>query len=368
MQLNRLTLQGFRNYKEGSFSFDPRCNVIYGENAQGKTNLLDAIVFLSTGRGVHERSGRELIRFDMTSASLQAEISSRNRDFHVDVILTAGRQKKVTINGVDSRKNSTAEGFFHTVYFCPEDLQLIREGGAMRRRFLDQSLCQLRPRYMQALRRYQKLLENKNYILRHREERPDLLDTLPEFNRQLIQYGAVLIHYRARFIARLAQYASDNHCRCSGGKETLSFSYKTVKTVTDPFAAQENLIAELSEHQRSHERAEFSSGFCLSGPHKDDIEITINGINARTYASQGQARTAALAIKLAQHEIFHEITGEYPLLLLDDILSELDAARQEFVLNHIGGGQLFITCCEDDRLKNLLGGKIYHIADGRVIE
>lgn len=364
MLIRDLFLENFRNYSIQSLSFDPLCNVIYGENAQGKTNLLEAVVCLSTGKSHRTRSDRELIRFQQNSFKIEGHIFTRNRDFSNSIKVASGKKKQITINKVPVKNYSELSRTLNTVFFCPEDLQLIREGAAARRRFMDVSLCQLRPNYAIALTEYSKLHEHKTRILRDRDERPDLLETLPEFNLRMAEAGAVLIHYRARFAKLLSEYAASTHQECSGGRETLEISYSTVKTVEDPFADRKTLLSQLLEHQETHRQAELSSRQCLSGPHKDDLEVTLNGLPARSYASQGQTRTAALALKLAAREIHRDIIGEYPVLLLDDVLSELDPRRQEFVLNRINGGQVFITCCEDDRLSRLLNGKIFHIQNG----
>ncbi len=174
-------------------------------------------------------------------------------------------------------------------------------------------------------------------------------------------FGAVLIHYRAQLCRRLGEYAAASHRECSGGREELGLDYRTVSTVTDPLASEGEIAQQLRLHQKSHGQAELASRLCLSGPHKDDLEVTINGRSARQFASQGQTRTAALSLKLAEREIFRNVTGAYPVLLLDDVLSELDPRRQEYVLNRIAGGQVFITCCEEDRLEELLGGKVFHV-------
>ena len=367
MRVHTLSLQQFRNYPAQDFSFNGRCNVIYGENAQGKTNLLEAIACLSTGRSPRARSDREMIRFEADSALLRASVSARERNFVLETRLQRGRPKKMTVNGISVRRGAQSSGVLFTVYFCPEDLFLIRDGAAARRKLMDTALCQLRPKYAQALMRYNKAYESKTRILRDSEERPDLLAALPEFNHQMALAGATVIHYRAQFAARLAEYAEAGHRECSGGRETLTLRYETVKTVTDPFADLSTLFMQLSEHQREHKCAERAARLCLSGPHKDDLAVLIGGVSAKSYSSQGQTRTAALSIKLAEREIYKNTVGEYPVLLLDDVLSELDARRQEFVLNRIQGGQVFITCCEDDRLGALLKGKVFHIADGQVV-
>ena len=367
MNVLSLQLEQFRNYAQQSFSFDPACNVIYGENAQGKTNLLEAIAYLSAGKSPRARSDREMIRFGESAMRLRAEVFARERDFVLETAVRAGRAKKATVNGVAVRRGAQSSGVLYTVYFCPEDLFLIRAGAAERRRFMDTALCQLRPRYAEALSRYNKAYESKTRILRDSEERPDLLLALPEFNEQMAICGAAVIHYRAQFAARLAEYAAEQHRRCSGEREELSLRYVTVKTVEDPAAPRQVLYEQLRRHQAEHEMAERASRLCLSGPHKDDLEVTINGNAARSYCSQGQTRTAALALKLAEREIYKNVIGEYPVLLLDDVLSELDRRRQEFVLNRIAGGQVFITCCEDDRLSVLLSGKVFHIKDGEQV-
>lgn len=366
MRVDRLTLENFRNYCACTVDFDPRCNVIYGENAQGKTNLLEAIVFLSRGTSPRARADREMIAFEAPGANLEALAFARDREFRIEIQLNRGRRRKMKVNQAPAKNNAELSRVYQTVFFCPEDLDLIRAGAAARRRFMDVALCQLRPRYAAALAEYHRCHEHKTRILRDSEQRPDLLRALPEFNAQLVRFGAVLIHYRSQFARRLNEYAAANHGECSGGREQLEVRYSTVSSVTDPDAPLDVLTAQLQEHMDRHCAAEAASRLCLSGPHKDDLLVDINGREAKQYASQGQTRTAALSLKLAEREIYRNVTGEYPVLLLDDVLSELDPRRQEFVLNRIAGGQVFITCCEDDRLAQMLGGKVIHIAGGEV--
>ena len=367
MRINRLELDSFRNYGCQAVDFDPRCNVIFGENAQGKTNLLEALVYLSCGKSPRARTDREMIRFDAAAARMMARVSARDREFRVQVDLFRDRRRKMSVNQVPARNSAALSEVYNTVFFCPEDLFLIREGAVARRRFMDTALCQLRPRYAEALAEYSRTYDHKTRILRDSEERPDLLVTLPDFNERMVRFGAVLIHYRQQFAARLNEYAAVHHRECSGGKEKLEIQYQTVSSVTDPAADISVLTEQLRDHMERHQAAERASRLCLSGPHKDDLLVTIDGREAKQYASQGQTRTAALALKLAEREIYKNATGEYPVLLLDDVLSELDPKRQEFVLNRINGGQVFITCCEDDRLPQLLGGKVLHVHGGELI-
>ena len=367
MRIDRLELENFRNYGCQAVDFDARCNVIFGENAQGKTNLLEALVYLSCGKSPRARTDREMIRFDAFAARLCATVMARDRDFRVQVDLFRDRRRKMSVNQVPAKNSAALSQVYNTVFFCPEDLFLIREGAAARRRFIDTALCQLRPRYAAALAEYNRAYDHKTRILRDAEERPDLLAALPEFNEQLVRFGAVLIHYRQQFAVRLREYAAANHLECSGGREQLDIQYQTVSFVTDPAADIATLTEQLRDHMESHQIAERSCRLCLSGPHQDDLLVTIDGRDAKQYASQGQTRTAALALKLAEREIYKNVTGEYPVLLLDDVLSELDPRRQEFVLNRIAGGQVFITCCEDDRLPQLLGGKVLHVHGGELV-
>lgn len=367
MRLDAITLEHFRNYAHQSVTFDSSVNVIVGENAQGKTNLLEAAVYLSCAKSPRARTEKEMISFEADAARLTGSVFSRGRDFTVEIELSRGKRRKMSVNQVPCKRAGDLSGVLNTVYFCPDDLLLIRDGAAARRRFMDLSLSQLRPRYDAALSEYNRLYDHKTRILRDAEEHPSLLDALPDFNLRMAQCGAVLIYYRARFCKLLADYAASAHRECSGGREELTLAYRTVGTVVDPMAPQETVFEQLMAHQRDHYHAELASRLCLSGPHKDDVEVSIGGAAARAFSSQGQTRTAALSLKLAERDIFRELTGFSPVLLLDDVLSELDPRRQEFVLNRISGGQVFITCCEEDRLETLLGGKVLHVENGRVV-
>ena len=367
MRIDALELHSFRNYSELNVAFAPDCNVIVGENAQGKTNLLEAIVYLCSARSPRARSDRELIAFGQNECALRGEAFARGREFLLEIALGAGKRRKISINKVPAKRAAELSDVLGAVYFCPEDLLLIRDGAAARRKFMDDALCQLRARYAQALSDYHRAYEHKTRILRDSEEYPSLLDTLPEFDLRMASSGAIIIYYRARFCERLREYAAAAHRECSGGREALDVRYQTVSTVTDPLASAETIYEQLRAHQAAHAAAERAARVCLSGPHKDDIAVTIGGVNARQFSSQGQTRTAALAFKLAEREIYREITSRTPLLLLDDVLSELDPKRQEYVLNRISGGQVFITCCEEDRLGTLLSGKVFRVAGGAVV-
>lgn len=346
MRVNAITLSGFRNYEDFSAQFSPEMNIICGENAQGKTNLIESIAFLSGAKSHRTRSDKELVRFGQDTGAIHADILSRGREFHMDIALSKRGRRSLLVNDVKIRRAGELSSFLRTVLFCPEDLSLVRSGAQERRRFLDASISQLRPKYAEALQQYNRLLEHKTRILRDWPDNPALLDVLEEFNDGMARTGALVLHYRAHFLRRLSKSAAEIQTDFSGGREHLEIRYETVKTVTDPYVAPAKLYPQLLEHQQSHRQAELSSRLCLSGPHKDDFLCSINGKSARQFASQGQTRTLALALKLAERTLHQEDTGQWPVLLLDDVLSELDAKRQDFVLERIAGGQVFLTGCD----------------------
>ena len=363
--IRRIALNGWRNYDFETAEFDAGTNVICGANAQGKTNLLEAVYLLSTGRSFRSRFDRELIGFDCGGCEVLADVRSHDREQTVQLRLVNGRPKRITVNGVKKTAGELSE-VVNTVLFCPDDLNLIKEGAAVRRRMMDNAISQIRPRYAQLLADFNRLYENKTRILKDWREKPSLLDTLDDFSDGMARVSAQMIRYRAAYARRLGEAAAPVHRDFSDGGEELSVSYRTVSTVTDPFASAKEIYYQISEHQEKHRQAELDSAQCLTGAHKDDLEIAVNGRSARAFASQGQTRTAALSLKLAEREILLAETGEYPVLLLDDVLSELDARRQEFVLNRIGGGQTLITCCEDEGISQKTGGRVLFVEGGRI--
>ncbi|MCQ2557983.1 MAG: DNA replication/repair protein RecF [Oscillospiraceae bacterium] len=365
MKIDRIVLNGFRNYEWESAQFDPGINVITGQNAQGKTNLLEAVYMLSGGKSFRTRYDKEIIGFGYSGAEILADVTSRNRNHTVKMNLIQGQTKKILVNGVKTKASELGE-LVNTVLFCPDDLNIIRDGAAVRRKLLDNAISQIRPQYAEYLADYNRLYEHKTRILRDWNEKPSLLDTLDEFSDGMCRLSARMIRYRAAFSTRLNEASGPIHKEFSSGREELSIQYKTVSTVTDPFASVSEIYYQICEHQERHRKAEIESCQCLTGCHKDDLEIQINGHDARSFASQGQTRTAALSIKLGEREIFLAETGEYPILLLDDVLSELDSGRQEFVLNRIGGGQTLITCCEDEGISRKTGGKLLFVEKGLI--
>ena len=366
MNLKTLALRGFRNYAQAEFTFDPGVNLIVGDNAQGKTNLLEAIAYLGSGKSFRAQKTAELISFGADFGEAEGSVFSEGREQSLRFVLFPGsRPRQIWRNGVKKKTAGDIAGVLPTVLFCPEDLMILKMGAGQRRRFGDSGLCQLRPNYDAALTEYNRILEQKSRILKDHFENPAVLEILPEFNTRLCQVGALLISYRARYYDALGKAAAVYHNQFSGGAEAFALQYKTVSTVSDPFAAVSVLTENLLEHQRRHAAAELETGQCLTGPHKDDFTVTLSGIDLKAYGSQGQTRTAAISLKLAQRELMGREWGEEPVLLLDDVLSELDPGRQDFVLNQITSGQVFITCCEEGRFTKL--GKTIPIKNGNVV-
>lgn len=240
---------------------------------------------------------------------------------------------------------------------------LVRAGAAARRRFLDTALCQMRPNYARYLEEYNRLHEHKTRILRDSEEKPSLLSMWEDFSLRMAHIGAQIIRYRAYYCRKLLKAAAAVYADIAP-HEVLSGVYKTVSSVSDPFTDARTIEKQLIDHVFSHKTAEIAAKSCLSGPHKDDLELLLDGRSAASFGSQGQVRTCTLSLKLAERELFFDEDGEYPVLLLDDVLSELDRRRQDFVLNRISAGQVMITCCEDGISEKLRAGAVFHIQNG----
>jgi DNA replication and repair protein RecF len=367
MIVKEIYLKGFRNFEEETINFTDGVNVIFGRNAQGKTNLIEAIYYFTAGRSFRSASDKELITIGGEQAYIRISIESGGREQILEAKLFSGRRREIYINNVKLRTVSELVGRLTAVPFCPDDLNMIKEGAAVRRKMMDRCLSQLRPGYLATLLEFGRLYENKTRILRDYREKPSLLGLLDDFDLRLAQQSARLICYRTAFSETLLKRAADIHNNLSSGAEILDIRYKTVGGMDTFGKKPEQILPELLEHQWKHRQAELNSGSCLSGAHKDDLEISINGTAARKFASQGQARTAVVSMKLAERDILYENSGENPILLLDDVLSELDMKRQDFILGKITRGQVFITCCDGSAAIKKAGGKIVKIEKGKLI-
>jgi len=366
MTVNEITLDGFRNFDSMTAPFCDNINVVTGRNAQGKTNLIEAIYYLAAGRSFRPASDRELISFRRESAYIRAGIVSGGREQTLEARLFFGKRRELYANGAKLKTASELAGRLAVVMFGPDDLDMIKGGAAVRRKLMDQCLSQLRPGYQAALMEYGRLYESKTRILRDYREKPSLLELLDDFDLRLAHQSARLIYYRSSFAAGISRRAADIHLDFSDGSETLSIRYKTVGAMDAAGKKPEQILPAILEHQREHRQAELRTGMCLSGAHKDDLEIEINGAPARKYASQGQARTASVSIKLAERDIHFDDRGEHPVLLLDDVLSELDKKRQSFILGRIRQGQVFITCCDESAARAAPGAAVTGIENGKL--
>ena len=314
MRVDAVQTENFRLLQSGRCEFSPGVNVIAGANAQGKTTLLEAVYLLTGAKSFRTYYDKELIAFEKDEAAVRGEYFASEREQRMEILLRRGRTRTMKRNGVKLSAGET-EQCLKAILFSPDDLAMIRGAAALRRRMLDAAITQLRPGYGALIAEYRRLQENKTRILRDWREKPSLLDTLDVFSDGMCLCSAKIIRYRASFARRLSETAQSVQSEFSRGAEKLTLTYTTVSTVADPAAGEREIYEAVSERQRQLRGAELDSGLCLVGAHKDDLQIAINGADARSYASQGQTRTAALSLKLAEREIFLAETGETPVLL-----------------------------------------------------
>lgn len=368
MTITELRLLNYRNYENEVINLHPSVNIILGNNAEGKTNLIESIFYISTLRPIRPAKDKELISHGCGFAKVETTLAGADRRCALEITLSQTERKQVLKNGVSIRKAADFIGLLRTVLFCPDDMNLLRDPSVRRRRMIDIALSQLRPKYMLHLQEYNRALDMKSRLLHSLEEKPSMIEMLPAYNEQIAVHGAMLISFRHQYLRQLEEHSAAMASSISGGKDHLQIRYQSLSTIEDTGASPEELAECIRIHQKSHYQAELASKICLTGPHKDDFEVLINGTPAKGFASQGQTRTAVLSIKLAERDIVKEETGEYPVLLLDDVLSELDADRQNFVLNRINSGQVIISSCTMDRYTEITKGRVFKIRGGTVIQ
>lgn len=343
MRLQRLEVQNFRNIAAACIEPSAGLNVICGNNGQGKTNLLEAVWLLTGGKSFRGAKDAELIRRGEPFAVLESTLESggQQKALRFTVGLPGGERpgRQVRINGIDRGRAGVAAGEFTAVVFAPEHLGLVKGSPAGRRRFLDAALCQLYPGYLGTLRRYTRLVTQKNALLKHWQKTPNWEELLEVFNGQMAETGAAVTARRQSYLAALAPLTVQNYAEISHGSEQLAVHYQ-------PSFETAKGAAGLAEAIRAHRAAELRAGCCLAGPHREDLILQLDGQDARAFASQGQQRSAVLSLKLAEAAMAAQVTGEHPVLLLDDVLSELDATRQEYLLTHMDSRQSFVTACD----------------------
>lgn len=357
MKINSLDLKNFRNYDILNISFDEETNIIYGDNAQGKTNILEAIYVAATTKSHRGSKDREMIAFHEEESHIKAIVQKKETSYRIDMHLKKNKPKGIAINGVPIRRASELFGIINIVFFSPEDLNIIKDGPAARRRFIDMELSQIDKIYLNDISNYNRILIQRNKLLKEIGFRDDVKDTLDVWDMQLNNFGLRIIERRKTFIKDLNEIINGIHHNLSGGKENLVIEYEPNVDTSD-FERQIFL---------SRER-DIKTKMTNIGPHKDDICFKINGNDVRKYGSQGQQRTAALSLKLSEISLVKRVIHDNPILLLDDVLSELDSNRQNYLLNSIKDIQTIITCTGLDEFINnrFEVNKIYKVIDGTV--
>ena len=357
MVIESIKLENFRNYETLELTLDPGTNIFYGENAQGKTNILESVYLCGTTKSHKGSKDREMIRFDQEEAHIRMKLDRDGSSYSIDMHLKKNRPKGIAINGVPIRKAGELLGLGNFVFFSPEDLNIIKSGPGERRRFMDLELCQLSKVYLFQLSNYNKILNQRNKLLKEITFRPEYLDMLDVWDRQLVQYGERVIREREKVVGRLNEIIGGIHQRLSGGRETLVIHYE--KNV-EPEEFEARLTANRDRDLKLRTTQ--------TGPHRDDLCFDIGGMDIRKFGSQGQQRTAALSLKLSEIELVKQEIKDTPVLLLDDVLSELDSSRQKYLLDGIHDIQTLITCTGlDEFVENRFEiNKVFRVSDGVV--
>ena len=354
MRIKSLKIENFRNIKDIQIFPSDEMNVIYGENAQGKTNIIEAIWLFTGAKSFRGAKDEELKRFSCEKARLKIEFEAEKIEKSAQIEIN---DKRIAcLNEKPLKSVSHLAGKFNAIIFSPTDLRLLSDGPKVRRKFLDMAICQLYPTYIEILRGYTKAVTQRNKILKDFKNNSSVLPLLDVFENEIALSGEKIIKYRLRYIEILKEFIPEIYKGISNGQENLEIEYISSNK-------SENLLTDL-KNSRKEDMFTYKTSV---GPHRDDLEFKINGISAKNFGSQGQKRSVALSLKLAEAEILKKTTGEYPICLLDDIMSELDPKRQNFILNHIKEMQTFLSCCDPETLKNLKEGKRFQIKSGEVL-
>ncbi len=357
MIVKSLELKNFRNYRELKVFFDAKTNILYGDNAQGKTNVLESLYLCGTTKSHKGSSDREMIKFGETEAHIRTIVEKHGTPHQIDFHLKQNASKGIAVDQIPIHRAGELFGQLNLVFFSPEDLNIIKASPSRRRRFLDMEMSQLDPMYLTDLTNYNKVLRQRNQLLKDMNIHPELEDTLPVWDEQLLFYGKKIIARRRKFVEELNERIGSIHRFLSGEKEQLRLLYEP--------NCEEDCFAERLLRERQKERRTGATGI---GPQRDDVGFFVNGIDIRKFGSQGQQRTSALSLKLAEITLVREKTSDTPVLLLDDVLSELDSKRQNYLLNSIQDIQTIITCTGlDEFVKNRFQiNRIFFVKDGKI--
>lgn len=364
MYINEIKIENFRNIDFMGIFPDKEINVIYGQNGQGKTNLLEAIWLFTGCKSFRNSKDNELVQFEQEnsriSMSFQTELRENNAAIFID------KKRTANLNGVNLQSPRELIGKYYSVVFSPIHLSLIKDGPINRRKFIDTAISQTDNMYAKKLTYFNHLIQQKNALLKNAAENPSLLDTLDIWDEKIALAGAEVIVDRINYIKMLQIKATEIYSGISGEKEELGIKY--LSNVRYESEEKQDIARIYFESMQKHRPNDLYLKNTTSGPHRDDIEILINGISARKFGSQGQQRSASLSLKLGEAEIIKDLKGEHPVILLDDVMSELDSTRQNYILNKMTGKQVFITCCEKETVSRLCAGKVFKIENGKVVD
>ena len=362
MKIKNISIENFRNIKELNLDFED-VNIIWGENAQGKTNLIEAIYLFTGGKSFRGAKDSQLVMMGEEKSRLKIDFEGSNREQCAEINIK--NKRMASLNGVSKKSASQLSDEIKAVIFSPVHLNMIKDGPSERRKFIDSALCQLKSNYRNLLKEYNRCLNQRNVLLKDLKNNPELDSLLYIWNRNCAISGAKIIYQRLKYIEALTPYVKEIFSGISSGNEIIDLKYSSNQEYECDVESIEKKLLRALENSKFQDMQNKSTSV---GPHRDDIEILINSFSARIYGSQGQQRSCVLALKLAEANLLEQITKKEPIALLDDVMSELDEKRQDYILNHIKNRQVFITCCDKETILRLKEGKTFHIQNGKALE
>ncbi|MDR1253501.1 MAG: DNA replication/repair protein RecF [Oscillospiraceae bacterium] len=360
MNITSIKFKNYRNLKEQEINSNSGVNIIYGNNAQGKTNIIEAIWISTGGRSFRGTKDQDLINFNEKNAETELKFHARGREQRIKTQIADG-QRKVFLNSILKTPASNIVGEFTSVIFSPSHLSLIKEGPHARRNFLDAAICQIKPIYAKIILQYRHILNQRNSLLKSIQNDKSLISTLDAWDNKFIDRSLVIRTERTKYLSLLQKEVLNIYRGLTSGTEQLELFYKGVAKDID--SLKEDLVKELNRNRTE----DIARGFTGKGPHRDDLEIRMNNKSVRSFGSQGQQRSVVLAMKIAEAEILEKSTGEKPVILLDDVMSELDTSRRNYILNFVKNGQVFITCCEPLSSIQLANSSVFEVRQGKIL-
>lgn len=364
MHINEIKIENYRNIEFMGLFPEKGINIIYGQNGQGKTNILEAIWLFTGCKSFRTSKDTELVKFQCENSKISMSFETEQRENYASIFID--KKRAANLNGVLLNSPRELIGNYYSVVFSPVHLSLIKDGPVNRRKFIDTAISQINSFYTKKVTYFNHLISQKNALLKDSNDNPSLFSTFDIWDEKISEAGAEVIADRIDYIKKIEQKVKDIYCGISGEKEEMSIKYlSNVRYKSEDKKDIAETYFKTLQKNRPHDLYMKST---TSGPHRDDIEILINGISARKYGSQGQQRSASLALKFGEAEIIKEMKNEQPIILLDDVMSELDSTRQNYILNKIQDKQVFITCCEKETVSRLCNGKVFKVSGGKAVE